>query len=319
MASITYSASGAQTIPSTTISGDMATVVINNQGTTSVSFYATDAAGNSELFQVVPIYIDLTPPSIATNIPSDNRVDPGESIQITATDNDGGSGVSFIAFSASGTENISEQTVLNSTATLSLTLTGETVLTITATDKCGNSTTITKEVIVADIEPPVITPPDDIIAFEATGPFSAVEIGTATATDNVGVVSITSDAPNSYPVGDTIVTWTAFDAAGNSASGEQLVSVVDTTPPELTIPSNIEDFEATGPQTIVPIGNATATDLVGVVSLVSDAPATYPVGITVVKWTAKDAAGNSPSALQLVTEVDTTRPELTVPADVEDF
>ncbi|MGA1874936.1 MAG: HYR domain-containing protein [bacterium] len=315
VASITYSASGAQTISSTTVSGDTATLLIHNEGITNVSFFATDAAGNSELPQVVSVYIDLTPPGLATNIPVDHRVDPGETIRITAADHDGGSGVSFITYRASGAEIIPEQTVLDSTATLSLTVTGETTLTITATDKSGNCATMIQDVIVADIEPPVVTAPADIIAFEATGLLSAVEIGQATATDNVGVVSITSNAPGSFPVGDTIVTWTAFDAAGNSASAEQLVSVVDTTPPELTVPADIEYFEATGPLTVVPIGKASAHDLVGVVSLVNDAPATFPVGTTVVQWTASDAAGNSTFGLQLVTVVDTTPPAITLSID----
>jgi hypothetical protein len=288
--------------------------LISSEGKRIVSCYATDVAGNTGLIRTVTVFIDLTPPSITTNIPLDGRVDPGEIIQITATD-DGGSGMDFITFSTSGDEIIPEQTVLDSTTTLSLTITGETFLSITATDKVGNSTDLTLKILVKDIEPPEITAPEDIIAFEATGPLSVVEIGTATATDNVGVVSITSDAPDAFPVGDTIVTWTAADAAGNTASATQRVSVVDTTPPELTIPDDIDDFEATGPQTIVPIGNATATDIVGVVSLVNDAPATFPVGTTIVTWTATDAAGNNASAHQVITVVDTTPPALSLSID----
>ena len=46
IASITYSASGAQVIPTTTTTGATATVAITALGTTTVTFYATDAAGN---------------------------------------------------------------------------------------------------------------------------------------------------------------------------------------------------------------------------------------------------------------------------------
>ncbi len=54
-----------------------------------------------------------------------------------------------------------------------------------------------------------------------------VDIGTATATDNVGVTSITNDAPsgNLFPVGTTIVTWTAEDAAGNTGTATQSITV----------------------------------------------------------------------------------------------
>ncbi|MCI5224562.1 MAG: HYR domain-containing protein, partial [Candidatus Electrothrix sp. AR4] len=309
---ITYSATGAQAINSTKISGNKATVEINIQGTTTVSFYATDKAGNAELVKMVKVYLDMTAPTVKTDIPADRRVDPGKRIQITATDNSGGSGVKSITYSASGTETITRQTILGSTGFLSLALTGETKLTITATDKSGNNRTITQDVIVKDIEPPIITPPDNIIA-EATAPLSDVNIGTATATDNVGVVSITNDLPPAgFPLGRTSVTWTAEDAAGNKASAKQWVTVIDTTPPELTIPADIEDFEATGPLTPVQIGQASATDLVGVFSLANNAPVTYSVGTTVVEWIACDAAENCSSAWQLVTVVDTTPPAITL-------
>lgn len=314
VASIAYSSSGAQVIPITTIPSDTVSVLIGSEGKSIVSFYATDVAGNIGLIRSVTVKIDLTPPDITTSLPADGRVDPDEIIQITATD-DGGSGLDFITFSTSGDEVIPEQTVLTSTASLSLTITGETYLSITATDKVGNSTSLTLKVLVKDIEPPVITAPEDIIAFEATGPLSDVEIGTATATDNVGVVLISSDAPAAFSVGDTIVTWTAADAAGNTASATQRVSVVDTTPPELTVPDDIDDFEATGPLTFVPLGSATASDVVGVISLVNDAPPTYPVGFTFVTWTASDAAGNSTSEIQVVTVVDTTPPAITLSTD----
>ena len=169
-------------------------------------------------------------------------------------------------------------------------------------------------VTVVDTTAPVVTAPANVSA-EAAGAETAVEIGTATATDEVGVVSITSDAPASYPVGTTVVTWTATDAAGNTATATQNVTVADTTAPVVTAPANVS-AEAAGEQTAVEIGTATATDEVGVVSITSDAPASYPVGTTVVTWTATDAAGNTATATQNVTVEDTTAPVVTAPAAV---
>ena len=77
----------------------------------------------------------------------------------------------------------------------------------------------------ADTTPPVVTPPPDKKA-DATGPLTSVDIGTATATDDVGVISISSDAPSGFPVGVTTVTWTATDAAGNEGTATQRVTVV---------------------------------------------------------------------------------------------
>ena len=44
----------------------------------------------------------------------------------------------------------------------------------------------------------------------------------------VGVSALTSDAPLMYTVGTTIVTWTASDESGNTASAEQTVTIVVT-------------------------------------------------------------------------------------------
>lgn len=85
----------------------------------------------------------------------------------------------------------------------------------------------------ADLTPPVVKAPADVTA-EATGPQTAVSIGAATATDAVGVVSLTSNAPATFPLGATTVTWTARDAAGNSGIAVQTVLVRDTTAPVVT-------------------------------------------------------------------------------------
>ena len=73
---------------------------------------------------------------------------------------------------------------------------------------------------------PIVTPPDNIVA-EATGPETIVDIGTATATDNVGVVSLTNDAPSTFHVGTTTITWTAKDAAENKGTALQKITVLN--------------------------------------------------------------------------------------------
>ena len=45
-----------------------------------------------------------------------------------------------------------------------------------------------------------------------------VEFGFAEASDQVEISTITNDAPTTFPLGETIVTWTATDSSGNSAS-----------------------------------------------------------------------------------------------------
>jgi hypothetical protein len=88
-------------------------------------------------------------------------------------------------------------------------------------------------VTIFDDEKPVITPPPSVNR-EATGLMSIIDIGTASAIDNVdGMIAATSNAPDAFPLGTTIVTWTATDEAGNTGTAEQSITVVDTTPPTI--------------------------------------------------------------------------------------
>lgn len=84
---------------------------------------------------------------------------------------------------------------------------------------------------------PVLTVPADITA-EATGVTTPVTLGEATA-DGILPLTITNDAPAEFPLGTTVVTWTAVDADGNSASASQKVTIFDNTAPEIT--ASIED------------------------------------------------------------------------------
>jgi PBP1b-binding outer membrane lipoprotein LpoB len=176
--------------------------------------------------------------------------------------------------------------------------------------------TVTIDKVAGDTTPPVITAPANIIA-EATGPSGAVVTFTATATDNVGVSSLSYNhaSGSTFPIGPTTVTVTAKDAADNTATASFTITVRDTTPPVISPVANIT-VEASGAAGAVATFAATATDAVGVTSFTSSAASgsTFPIGTTTVKLTAKDAAGNSASGSFTITVSDTTAPALTVPA-----
>ena len=171
----------------------------------------------------------------------------------------------------------------------------------TAIDANGNSaTTSTQLVTIVDTTPPQVTDPADITT-EATAVLTPVDIGQATATDIFDIVSITNDAPAEFPLGTTEVHWTAIDANGNSATtSTQLVTIVDTTQPVLTVPADIIT-DATGITTPITLGIPTATDIFQIESIVSDAPAEFPLGVTLVHWTATDENGNYVTKIQHVT------------------
>ena len=193
---------------------------------------------------------------------------------------------------------------------------GETEITWTATDAAGNTATATQTITVTDDVAPIITAPEDIIIEATSAEQNTVSLIGAAATDAVGVVSISNDAPDNFLVGETIVTWTASDAAGNHATDTQLVTITDTTPPVLNAPSSITVEASNELSNAIDYGTATATDQVGIDSIHNDAPDVFPLGLTSITWTASDAAGNEDSAIQQVIVSDTIAPQITSPPDI---
>lgn len=197
---------------------------------------------------------------------------------------------------------------------------GTASVTWTVTDGAGNQDTGTQSVTLSDTTPPTISAPADLQVV-STGATTPVDIGTANAIDLVDPnPSLSNDAPpNGYPVGVTIVTWTASDSSGNEASVAQTITVVaeqPTDPLSLSAPAPIA-AEATAPNTVVNLGAAMANGGVPPISVTNDAPAGgFPVGSTTVTWTAEDANTTTVTATQVVTITDTTPPSITAPPDV---
>jgi uncharacterized repeat protein (TIGR01451 family) len=217
--------------------------------------------------------------------------------------------------------------------------TGTTIVTYTATDASGNTATHLQTVTVTESPaiPPTITAPANVSVN--TGPGATIcgtvvsnaTLGTATASDNCpGVTIVRTGVPagNLFPVGNTTVTYTATDKSGNTAFANQTVTVVDNTVPIVTAPANVTLF--TGPGAVIcgvtvsnldnTLGTGSATDNcpgVGAVTR-SGVPAgnVFPVGNTVVTYSATDAHGNTASAPQTVTVVDNTVPLITCPTDI---
>ena len=80
-------------------------------------------------------------------------------------------------------------------------------------------------VTVRDDTFPILIPPADI-TVTAEGQFTLIDVGVATATDNIdGVLTPVSDAPNQFVPGVTLVFWSAEDTAGNLAIAIQTVIV----------------------------------------------------------------------------------------------
>jgi len=270
-------------------------------GETLVTWTATDIVGNTSTAEQKVIVVDTTTPDLT--IPEDQIVE-ATSIEETLVEI-GEAEVYDITGISSITNNAPEMFSL-----------GSTVVTWVSIDSNGNTTTSEQTITIVDTIPPSIFVPSDIVAEAVDPVLNFIELGDATTYDHVGIESVTNDKPDSFSFGSTTVTWTAVDTSGNISTGTQLVTIVDTTIPEIVAPSDVI-VEATGiSSTVVEIGEATIYDIIQVYTITSDSPDTFPLGETVITWTATDSSGNSAIATQTVTVVDTTAPELTVPENV---
>ncbi len=168
-----------------------------------------------------------------------------------------------------------------------------------------------------DTVSPVVAAPSSVTvaAVDSSGtPASASEIAAflqgASATDDVdSSVTVTNNAPSVFPLGDTSVTFTATDAAGNRATATAVVTVTDQSSPTLSVPADA-GFVATSAAGIAATDDAvaaflalaTASDNVdSSVTVTNNAPATFAIGETTVVFSASDAAGNTVSDSVVVT------------------
>ncbi|MDE1862351.1 MAG: HYR domain-containing protein, partial [Thaumarchaeota archaeon] len=268
-------------------------------GMTTVTWTAKDTSGNTANATQVVDVIHTIPPKLT----------PPKDVTFEATSLDNNT----VPIGNATASDIEPVTITNN-ASKSFPL-GKTIVLWTAKDAAGNTANATQVVDVVDTTAPKITPPPEVTTVASSLDNNAVPLGNATATDNVKVISITNNASKAFPLGKTIVLWTATDESGNKANATQAVDVVNTTPPKLTPPKDVT-FEATSlDNNTVPIGNATASDIEPV-TIINNASKSFPLGKTIVLWTAKDAAGNTANATQVVDVVDTAPPKISAPPTV---
>ena len=201
---------------------------------------------------------------------------------------------------------------------------GVTTVTITAHNICSPDATCSFTITVNDDEAPVVTCPvtGNADRNADAGVCSYTVQGTefdATATDNCTLSTLTYTLSGAttgngttlagviFGSGQTTVTWTGEDAAGNSSSCSFTVTVLDNQPPAVTCPvtGNADRNADAGVCSYTVQGtefDATATDNCGVSSLTyilsgattgtgtNLAGVIFGSGQTTVTWTAGDAA-----------------------------
>ena len=275
-------------------------------GQTTVNCSKTDSSGNTGNASFKVTVVDTTAPII------DSHGDVTEEATSAA-----GAIVSYTSPSTSDVYDGAGTATCSPASGTQFAIT-TTPVTCNATDSQGNAATATNfNVIVADTTAPSITPPADA-TVEATGPLTVVAHGTATGTDAVGPVDITSDAPASFAVGVTTIHWLATDFYSNSSSATSTVTVTDLTAPVVDDNGDqlLEATSAAG--AVATFASPSALDLVdGALSSTCDhgSGAIYPIGTTTVTCSATDAAGNTGSSSFDITVQDTTPPVIAAHGD----
>jgi hypothetical protein len=258
-------------------------------GVTPVACSATDAAGNTSTGTFTVTVVDSTPPklNLPGNITEEATGPSGAAVSFNATAEDAVDGdVTVTCDPASG-------------STFAL---GTTTVTCTARDDYNNTTTHSFTVTVRDTTAPAIANHANVTA-EATSANGAnvtyTSPGTTDAVDGPGTATCTPASGTQFDLGDTTVTCTATDAAGNSSSRSFTVTVQDTTAPAI---AHHDDVSATATSanganvSYTSPGTTDAVDGPGTAACTPASGTQFAVGSTTVTCNATDAAGNSSSS-----------------------
>ena len=131
----------------------------------------------------------------------------------------------------------------------------------------------------------------------------------ASASDSVdGAVSVSSSGEVGNTAGVYTITYSASDAAGNTATATRTITVADTQPPVISLIGDSEVSHEQGANYID--AGASASDLVdGDVEVLISGDVDDEVGEYTVTFTATDAADNSATQTRLVTVVSPDTPQ----------
>jgi hypothetical protein len=308
-AAVTYSATASDLVDGTiTPACTPASGSTFGIGTNTVSCSMTDSHGNTSSGSFKVIVQDTSKPVLA--LPAD-----------ITTEATSGSGAS-VAYTVSASDTVDGAiTPVCSRVSGAVFSLGETTISCSATDSHGNVSSGSFKINVVDTTAPALNLPAGATG-EATSSAGAAVTFAATASDAVDgsvAVTCTPASGSTFAIGHTTVQCSATDAHGNSSSDTFTVSVVDTTPPAVTVPLD-PSAEATSHDGAVVTYSVSASDTVDGAGLtVTCSPAsgsTFPIGMTDVTCSATDAHGNKGFGNFHVNVPDTTAPALTLPGNL---
>jgi large repetitive protein len=254
---------------------------------------AVDECGNTVTHLQSIQFIDIEAP-VLEGVPADLTLDCADTAPapetVTSIDNcDAGITVVF-----------EETTIPGSCSTSTI------IRTWTATDNCGNSTSLSQEISFIDQTPPVFdTVLEDIVASCANMP----ELPSVNASDDCGTVTVVFDQEsNTGGCPSFTRVWVATDACGNSSMLTQVVELTDSQPPVFAgIPANVTVDCNNIPEMPEPEASDNCDDNVAVTATqsVNGSGCEFTIIRT---WIASDDCGNTAIASQSITVEDTSAP-----------
>lgn len=265
------------------------------------NWVATDQCGNSSTFTQIIHYTDTQPP-VFLNTPPSVNINCGESIPEFTPEITDNCGTATITFE----EN---QTSANCTITI--------IRTWTATDECGNSSSVSQTIVQSDLSAPVAIDfvPEVTISCDADPSSVTVHF-----TDDCG-------PPASIEISDFLVcpgchefilrTYTATDECGNVTSLEQIINIRDFDAPVFSdVPADIAISCGAMLPTSVPVVSDNCSE-VSLNYFEENISGAAGCSQTIRTWIATDACGNVSSVTQHVTFTDNESPVIIgVPQDI---
>lgn len=313
-------------------------------GANVLTVTARDTSGNTATDTLTVTLTDNTAPTVAITSPTDgpthSTLNPTVPLGGTASDL---FGVTEVRWSSDrGVSGVASGTTAWTVASVALSP-GANVITVTARDAAGQSSSDTITVTRTDGDMPTVA-----ITTPTSNPTHAVTSRTialgGTARDNFGITQVNwaSDRGGSgvaagtstwsvpsvtLQPGANVITITARDASGNAGRAALTVTLSDGAAPEVRFvtPTAAASFAATSP-TLTVGGSASDEFSVSRVVWTNDrggsgvatgttswsATVALRPGVNLITVTATDGAGNSGSARLSVTATDSTRPTVAI-------
>ncbi len=280
-------------------------------GETTVMYIATDESGNADTCSFVITVEDRTPPMIVC--PEDVIVplqsSNCDSLAVTWTD-------------PVVSDNCEIDTVFSNFESGSLFPQGTTEVMYVVLDQSGNMDTCTFNVIVEFQETVVMNCPSDITLDNAPGSCGRNVNWTPPAFENpCSEFSVESNFQpgDFFPVGTTLVEYVVVDKAGDTTNCSFNVNILDTErpafmncPDDVTISVAPDECEAVHNWTSpIVTDNCSLTQL----DSTHTSGSIFPVGETVVRYTASDASGNTQICEFTIRVVDNVPPSFAVCPD----